>query len=118
MYGEVYSYGELRPGQRSWADLGMSSTRPADQGSTRSFRGRGPKGYQRSDERLLEAICEQLTDDQQVDASEISVAVSNGEVTLTGTVSDRQAKWRAEDIVESCSGVKGVDNRLRYSHRG
>jgi hypothetical protein len=117
MYGEVYSYGELRPGQQSWADLGVSSTRTEERGSTGSFRGRGPKGYRRSDERLLEAICERLTDDHRIYASDISVAVNDGEVTLTGTVRDKQAKWRAEDIADSCTAVKGVDNRLRCSHR-
>jgi hypothetical protein len=118
LYGEVQSYGELRPGQPSWADLGMRPARAEAQNPTGSFRGRGPKGYRRSDERLMEVICEQLTHDQQIDATDISVEVSNGEVTLTGTVADKHAKWRAEDIIESCCGVKGVDNRLRCSNRG
>ncbi len=104
-YGEVYSYGELRPGERSWADLRASSTP--------SFRGRGPKGYTRSDERVLEAICACLTDDPRIDASDISVQVSDGDASLTGSVADKRTKWLVEDIVESVSGVKRVDNRLR-----
>src|SRR3954462_1797059 len=36
-YGEVYSYGELRPGQQSWADLGVHSVRPESRSSTGSF---------------------------------------------------------------------------------
>ena len=39
--------------------------------------------------------------------------MSNGEVTLTGTVDDRQAKRLAEDIAESVSGVREVHNQIR-----
>src|SRR5437867_195160 len=44
------------------------------------FRGVGPKGYLRSDERLTEVICERLTDDARIDASDITVAVRDGKV--------------------------------------
>jgi len=78
-------------------------------------KGRGPKNYQRSDERIKEDINDRLSDDWFVDASEIDVAVQNGEVTLTGSVDERSSKRRAEDIAESVSGVKHVENRLRVS---
>jgi hypothetical protein len=51
--------------------------------------------------------------DDEVDASDITVTVSQGEVTLEGTVSDRRSKNRAEDIVDSVQGVKDIDNKLR-----
>jgi BON domain len=111
-----FSSGELRPGARSWADLGVSSVHPGEAGITERegpYRGLGPKGYRRSDERLKEIICEQLTNDPYVDASDIEVAVKSGEVTLTGSVSDRRAKWRAEDLAEACTGGAEVHNRLR-----
>jgi osmotically-inducible protein OsmY len=76
-------------------------------------RGKGPKGYKRSDERIREEINERLSDDDQVDASEIVVSVSEGEVSLGGTVSDRASKRRAEDIVEEIYGVTNVENRIR-----
>lgn len=79
----------------------------------RNYRGRGPKGYNRSDERIREDINERLTDDRWLDASEITVAVMAGEVTLTGAVEDREAKHRAERIVEEVTGVKHVQNNLR-----
>lgn len=113
-----FSSGELRPGERSWSDLGVSSVHPGEGGVTERegpHRGRGPKGYVRSDERLREIICEQLTDDPYVDASEMEVRVSGGEVTLTGSVTDRRMKWRAEDIVEAYTGGAEVHNRLRVS---
>jgi hypothetical protein len=77
------------------------------------FAGRGPKGYVRSDERIREDVCDRLSADDEVDASEISVSVQSGEVTLEGTVFDRRSKHRAEDIADSVSGVRDVHNRLR-----
>ena len=76
-------------------------------------RGRGPKGYRRSDERIREDVNDRLGDDYYIDASDIEVMVSNTEVTLTGTVQNRNDKRRAEDIAESVSGVSNVENRLR-----
>jgi hypothetical protein len=75
--------------------------------------GRGPKGYTRSDERIREDICDRLSDDDEVDARDITVTVKNAEVTLEGTINDRRSKHRAEDIAESVSGVKDVSNHLR-----
>ncbi|HEY3429342.1 MAG TPA: BON domain-containing protein [Cyclobacteriaceae bacterium] len=82
-----------------------------------NFRGKGPKGYQRSDERIQEDVNDRLSDDDQLDASEIEVKVENGEVTLSGSVSERDAKRRAEDLVESVSGVKNVENRIRIGDK-
>ncbi len=76
-------------------------------------RGKGPKGYQRSDERIRENISDMLSDDDQLDASEIEVKVENGEVILSGFTSDKYDKRRAEDIAEDVSGVKYVENRIR-----
>jgi len=90
------SYGEVRRGEHQ---------------------GRGPKGYQRSDERIREDINERLTDDPMIDASEIEVQVQNREVTLTGTVRDRNERRRAEDLAESISGVSHVQNNLRVGQR-
>jgi osmotically-inducible protein OsmY len=77
------------------------------------FTGRGPRGYQRSDERIREDINERLTEHPEIDASDIEVQVKGGEVTLTGTVDRRQTKRMAEDLCENVSGVKEVHNQLR-----
>jgi osmotically-inducible protein OsmY len=77
------------------------------------FRGRGPKSYARSDERIKEDVNDRLTDDGALDASDIEVEVSNREVTLSGEVDSRFAKRRAEDIADSVSGVTHVQNNLR-----
>jgi osmotically-inducible protein OsmY len=102
---------------RGPADRGRRWNPRSDQtGATNrlgSHYGKGPKGYVRSDERIREDVCDRLSDDDEVDASEISVSVKDGEVTLEGSVTDRHSKHRAEDIAESVSGVRDVTNRLR-----
>jgi hypothetical protein len=75
--------------------------------------GKGPKGYTRSDDRIKEDVCDCLTDDPMLDAGEIEVQVKNGEVTLSGNVSDRLAKRHAEDMIERVSGVKNVQNSIK-----
>ncbi|HBY99442.1 MAG TPA: hypothetical protein DEP84_36805 [Chloroflexi bacterium] len=79
------------------------------------YTGVGPQGYQRSDERIHEDVCERLTHHGQIDASNIQVNVDSGEVTLEGTVDSRQAKRAAEDMADSVMGVRNVHNRLRVS---
>jgi hypothetical protein len=80
--------------------------------------GRGPKGYQRSDERIREIVSEALTRDGDLDASEMEVSVERGEVTLQGTAPNRWSKRLAEDLVQDLPGVKEVHNRLRVEDRG
>lgn len=83
-----------------------------------SHRGKGPSDYRRSEDRIREDICDRLTDDDRVDASNISVQIDNDAVILSGTVNSREEKRRAEDLVESISGVRNVENRLRVGHTG
>ena len=80
--------------------------------------GRGPRGYQRSDERIREDVCDILCGHGYIDASEIEVTVLNGEVTLIGVVRERPEKRMAEDAVEQVSGVREVHNQLRVSPGG
>ncbi|WP_300577413.1 BON domain-containing protein [Phenylobacterium sp.] len=83
----------------------------------RSHRGRGPKGYVRPDDRIMDDVHHALTDDPWLDASEIEVQVKDGEVTLSGTVDDRRAKHHAEHCIEDIHGVKHVQNNLRVQAR-
>jgi osmotically-inducible protein OsmY len=100
------SYPEGRRASGAWSgqDAGTSGG---------GYAGRGPKGYRRSDERIREDISDRLMASEWIDASEIEVAVSRGEVTLSGMVDDRSAKRLAEDIVEDVMGVREVMNQLR-----
>ncbi len=77
------------------------------------FAGRGPKGYQRSDARISEDVCDRLADAPEIDATHIEVKVANGEVTLSGSVPERWVKRRSEEIIENISGVREVHNHLR-----
>lgn len=90
------SYGEVRRGEHA---------------------GRGTKGNQRSDDRIREDVNERLTDDPMIDASEIEVTVQAREVTLTGSVRDRNERRRVEDLAESIPGVTHVQNNLRVGQR-
>jgi osmotically-inducible protein OsmY len=102
-------------GGGTWGSEGGGgwSSGTQSQSARQSFAGRGPQGYRRSDERITEDINEELTQDPELDASGISVEVKNGEVVLKGQVPDRESKRRAEEIAESCSGVKDVQNQIR-----
>jgi len=116
--GSQQGYGMGGPGhqggmgygsQQGWPQQGMQQGR--------GHRGKGPVGYMRSDERVREQICELLTDDDRIDASNIEITVKNGEVTLSGHVEDRHTKRLAEDLVENVLGVKDVQNQIRVGDR-
>jgi osmotically-inducible protein OsmY len=86
-----------------------------DRPASRGARGLGPQGYKRADERISDDAHERLTDDAWLDASNITLSVSGGEVTLSGTVENREAKHHAERLVETISGVTHVQNNLRLT---
>lgn len=103
-YGSNYGSGYGSSSQ-SW--------NPSSNESRSSFSGRGPKGFKRSDERIKEEVCEMLTRHNSIDADDIEVEVKDGEVTLSGSVTERRMKHQAEDLVEQCFGVKDVVNNIR-----
>jgi osmotically-inducible protein OsmY len=86
--------------------------------TTGPHKGKGPKGYHRSDERIKEDVCDRLSDHPLIDASNIDIKVEGSEVVLTGTVESKEDKRRAEDIAESISGVSNVQNQLRVEQSG
>jgi BON domain-containing protein len=73
---------------------------------------RPPRGYQRADDRIREDVCERLMEGP-VDVGDVEVTVSNGEVTLSGTVEERWQKRAIEDIAGNVRGVHDVHNRVR-----
>jgi osmotically-inducible protein OsmY len=117
-------YGQGTGAGAGWSDQrtsGSASTGSSSRGSLGragggwggGHAGRGPKGYRRSDDRIKEDVSDLLTADDHLDASEIEVNVRDAVVSLTGTVSDRSAKRRAEDVAERAAGVEDVMNQLR-----
>ncbi len=95
-------------------ETGRSDFRHESHNESRgAYAGRGPKNYQRSKERIYEDVCDRLYIDDRLDASEIEVNVDENEVVLTGSVTSKEAKRRAEDLAESIPGVRNVENRIR-----
>lgn len=116
--GGMGSYlGGADPSHSNLSGGGMSSGYGQSRQQGGRFSGKGPKGWKRSDERIREDINEHLTHHGDIDASEINVEVHNGEVTLTGTVNERQEKRLAEDLAESVSGVREVHNQIRVQRQ-
>jgi len=127
-YGDRGYEDELAAGrERAWNRFALGTPRGGlegtaygrygrdDLGLEGSHRGRGPKGYQRTDERIHDDVCEAITRDPYIDATDMAVRVKDGVVTLEGEAPSRQMKHRAEDCADSCSGVKDVENHLRVS---
>ena len=75
-----------------------------------SYRGTGPA--KPTDDQMKTAIEQILTDDPWLDASGIQVSVQNGIAQLSGTVTSRQAKRRAEELADQIWGVRDVQNQL------
>lgn len=116
-YGRDEEYGRRSAlGYGGYGGMGGAETGSSAYGADEQFRGRGPRGYRRSDERIREDVCEALTDDPYIDASNMEVTVKDCEVTLSGTVNSRDAKRRAESLVERFSSVKDVHNTLRVTN--
>ncbi|MBP0620587.1 BON domain-containing protein [Cupriavidus consociatus] len=78
----------------------------------------GPKGYQRSDERIREEICERLAHARHVDVQDVEVDVEGGVVRLSGNVRDRREKYCIEDIADDVFGVREVHNGIRMGSAG
>ncbi|OZI22512.1 BON domain-containing protein [Bordetella genomosp. 7] len=102
-------YGHDSDARRQWADERRYGSRdPALQRSQRIT----PKGYVRSDERVREDVCERLSH-SGLDVSDVSVQVSDGVVTLEGSVPSRHTKHAVEDCVDDCLGVNDIQNHIR-----
>lgn len=115
MPGEFASRGRDRHITPQRAEEEHAWSQPSSWFGEGPHRGVGPKGYVRSDPRIHEQVCEYLMEDPHLDASNIEVAVKDGEVTLSGTVGSRAARRHAETLAESTGGVKHVQNNLRVS---
>lgn len=98
----------------------VDAYRPADQNyinAMEDHRGKGPRNYKRSDERIKEMVCDRLCDNADLDATGIDVDVKDSVVILTGDVMDKNSKRLAEDLAVDVTGVSDVENRIRISHK-
>jgi hypothetical protein len=125
---EGYDYDWEGDYSQHFEDFGTTSGLQHRQAPDRSFSefwsapgphyGRGPKGYQRSNERIQEDLCERMTHHGYLNAEDIEIEVNNGQVILKGMVDSRQAKRLAEDMAESVAGVSQVMNQLQIKRPG
>ncbi len=106
-YGEGRRYATEYPAARGYGATGS----PFD--AQQRARNRGPRNWQRSDERIREDVCERLASLDDVDVSDVSVSVEQGKVVLTGSVVQRGDKHRIEDVADDSIGVREVDNQIR-----
>jgi hypothetical protein len=117
--GGYYGFGtgslepDWRAGRRQ--QLGEEERREPDWRRTEHHYPPGPKGYQRSDERLREDISERLMEARYIDSSDVTVEVSGAKVVLEGTVPERRMKHAIEDLVDACPGVQDIENRIRVT---
>lgn len=77
-----------------------------------NFTGKGPRGYQRTDDRIYEEVCLVLQKDRTIDASDIGVNVEDGIVTLEGRTKNRMQKRMAEMVTVEVPGVIDVRNEI------
>jgi hypothetical protein len=116
---QPYARGSQEFGPEGYGSASYATSRARDTHSSERWRvpgphvGRGPKGYERSEERMREEINDRLTAHGLVDATDVEVRIERGEVTLTGFVDSRDAKRAAEDCTEDVQGVREVHNHLR-----
>ena len=96
----------------TWGEGRSGSERRKSGGSPAS---QGPRFHRRSDDKIHQEIWEVLSNNADLDAGEVELHVEAGEVTLTGTVDSRDAKWLTEDLVNSIAGVREVNNRLKVA---
>lgn len=78
----------------------------------KDYSGRGPKGYERSDAKIWEDVCDALANAPEIDASEMEVSVDDSTVLLHGVVNSREEAWRAEQIAWDIPGVAEVRNEV------
>jgi osmotically-inducible protein OsmY len=70
------------------------------------------RGMIRTDQAIKKALIDELYWDHRVDASDVKAEVSNGKVTLTGTVPSYSARTAAANAAWAIDGVSVVTNLL------
>jgi osmotically-inducible protein OsmY len=67
----------------------------------------------RTDAQIQQAVLEELRWDPRVEETEVGVAVDNGVVTLTGTVTTYVKRLAAQEAAHRVAGVRDVANDVR-----
>jgi hypothetical protein len=78
------------------------------------YRGRGPRSYRRSPERILDDVALALTREPELDASDITIdGNAECDVILGGEVGHRADRRLAEDLAADVRGVRDIHNNIR-----
>jgi osmotically-inducible protein OsmY len=84
----------------------------AESTPTFSLKGRGPKGYARSDSHIRHALEEALAADPTLDPSDVELTVKDGIVTLSGRVAGYRARCAVVAAAEAFVGAAAVKDAL------
>lgn len=82
-----------------------------------SFKGKGPRGFDISDQKIYENVCEALASSMELDASDIDVEVMDSTVTLKGSVEDENRCHLSQLLVQEVAGVTEVVNELKINNQ-
>ncbi|MFP2958924.1 BON domain-containing protein [Myxococcus sp. 1LA] len=108
-----YGTSPSRPDDHGLGNGGYAGGRSRPEGPMRAPpRGRAPRGYQRSSERILADLCDQLMR-SWVDAEDVDIRVRDGVVLLAGVVRSHDERHATEAIARDVLGVKEVINDIR-----
>ncbi|ABS25919.1 BON domain-containing protein [Anaeromyxobacter sp. Fw109-5] len=72
---------------------------------------RGPKGWRRSDERILDELCERIVR-SGVDASDVEVAVERGVLRLRGIVPHPDDRRLLVELASAVLGVEEIEDEV------
>jgi len=67
----------------------------------------------RNDERIKKDVAAELNRNSRVDSSAVKIEVTDGEVTLSGTLPSLSVCMAAVEITENVAGVRSVKNKLK-----
>lgn len=67
----------------------------------------------RNDKRIKRDVAAQLSRNSRVDSGAVNVEVTDGEVTLSGTLPSLSVCMAAVEMSESVAGVRSVKNNLK-----
>lgn len=81
------------------------------------YRGCGPRGVRLREERLRFDVCQRLTDDPYVDASDITVEIMDARILLRGSVATAFQRDRAEWAAQAATGAAGLESDLRIREK-
>lgn len=112
-YGAYATLDGTRVDESEYAELDYTGMELEPELTPPEHRGRGPRGYRRSDESIRDDLHVIIGAHDEIDASDVEVLVERGEVLLRGRVRRRATKRLIEDIAYQIAGVRDVTNLLR-----